>query len=230
MFSLFYYCSIMFNSNTNRLRILLFLLAAGIHGALICFISFSVTTKTSPSSEPAVKTIQLVNIQEEVPPPPPPPQPKPQVQRTSPPIPQHTPEPVAETFIETTELPPPEHEPAEVAPALVSPAAAPNPGKQEEEAALKNAYIKKNFNYIQRRIRDKLVYPSQARRAGIQGLTEVVFTIHQDGSVSGVSVRVSSGQAMLDQAALDAIYAAAPFRPPPPAAAKIAVPVAFKLR
>ncbi|MDR2735185.1 MAG: TonB family protein [Spirochaetota bacterium] len=90
-------------------------------------------------------------------------------------------------------------------------------------------YSRRNYLYIQRRIRDKLTYPPQARRAGIQGTTEVGFVIHADGSVSGVRVRASSGHAILDEEAVAAVFAAAPF-PKPPASARIAIPVSFKLR
>jgi protein TonB len=92
------------------------------------------------------------------------------------------------------------------------------------------AYVKKNFDYIQRRIRDRLVYPAGARRMGVQGKTEVIFTIHENGTVSAVTVRLSSGNELLDKAAVDAVYAAAPFRPPPPSQARLVVPVVFSLR
>jgi protein TonB len=91
------------------------------------------------------------------------------------------------------------------------------------------AYVKKNFNFIQRRIRDRLRYPDQARRAGIQGSAELAFTILMDGSVQDVRITVSSGEALLDEAAIDAIFRSAPF-PQPPEQARIAVPIVFRLR
>jgi protein TonB len=102
-------------------------------------------------------------------------------------------------------------------------------GRTAEAAALTAEYVKRNYNYIQRRIRDRLVYPSPARRAGIQGVTEVSFIIHEDGRVGAVTVRAGSGHAVLDEAAVATILAAAPF-PAPPAAARIAIPIAFRLR
>jgi protein TonB len=102
------------------------------------------------------------------------------------------------------------------------------------------AYVKKNFSYIQRRIRDKLIYPEEARKANMQGVTEAVFTLYPDGSVSGVAVLVSSGQRLLDEAALAAIQAAAPFfsASSPKGSrqgglaipVRISIPVAFKLK
>jgi protein TonB len=90
-------------------------------------------------------------------------------------------------------------------------------------------YATRNYSYIQRRIRDKLVYPREAQRAGMQGTTEVGFTIHEDGSISSVVVRIGSGHAILDQGAVAAVFAAAPL-PKPAAPARIAIPVAFSLR
>jgi protein TonB len=102
-------------------------------------------------------------------------------------------------------------------------------GGTAEKSSQSAEYIKRNYRYIQRRIRDKLVYPAPARKAGIQGVTELSFTIHEDGRVSAVRVLKSSGHVVLDEAAVDTIYAAAPF-PKPPASARIAIPIAFRLR
>jgi protein TonB len=104
-----------------------------------------------------------------------------------------------------------------------------SPAETAAIAALTETYVKRNYEYIQRRIREKLVYPVQARRAGLQGSAELSFTIHEDGSVSDVTVTQSSGSGLLDTAAMDAIYASAPFRPPP-AQARIVIPVSFRLR
>jgi protein TonB len=231
----------MFDTKQSRMRGAFFLLAAVLHGAGIYFLSFSEKPEAEPLLKSAVKTLQLVHIQEEAPP-------EPQVQPLAavqplprvqlPPASQPAPEaaPVPAEFIETQSQSPPETpaaSPVAAEPVALEPVqpassgAASNPGKRNEDGAV---YIKKNYNYIQRRIKEKLVYPAEAKRAGFQGTVEAVFTVHTDGSVSGVFVRAGSGQALLDQAAVDAIYNAAPFRPPPPAAIKIAVPVSFKLR
>jgi protein TonB len=101
--------------------------------------------------------------------------------------------------------------------------------RRSEAAARTAEYVRRNYNYIQRRIGNKLVYPPQARKAGIQGITELEFTIHEDGSVSGVTVRASSGHAILDEEAVAAVFAAAPF-PRPHSPARIAIPISFKLR
>jgi protein TonB len=111
--------------------------------------------------------------------------------------------------------------------------AAPVITRSAAETAVKNSagtevYIKSNYNYIQRRIRDKLVYPPQARRAGIEGKTELIFTIYENGKAGGITVRVSSGDERLDRAAVEAVNAASPF-PRPPAEARLRLPVVFRL-
>jgi protein TonB len=118
---------------------------------------------------------------------------------------------------------------AKSAESIGSAAQAALPMASKETSGQSAEYVKRNYDYIQRRIRDKLVYPAPARRAGIQGVAEVVFIIHEDGKVSNVSIRKSSGHEILDDAAIQTIIAAAPF-PKPPAPARIAIPISFKLR
>jgi protein TonB len=98
-----------------------------------------------------------------------------------------------------------------------------------KNSALAREYVKRNFDYISRRVRSKLIYPAQARRTGLDGIVEVLFTLNTDGSVSGISVKKSAGVEMLDAAAIAAIKLAAPFRAPP-VSAKLLIPVVFNLR
>jgi protein TonB len=98
-----------------------------------------------------------------------------------------------------------------------------------ERRALVTAYTRRSFDYIQRRIREKLVYPPQARRTGAQGRAEAAFTVYPDGSIGGLEILTSSGQESLDQALIDAIRAAAPF-PPPPVQARLVMPLTFRLK
>lgn len=49
-------------------------------------------------------------------------------------------------------------------------------------------------------------YPSSARKAGIEGTVRIRFLVGKDGSVESASVSASSGNAELDQAALNAAY------------------------
>jgi protein TonB len=208
-----------------------FCASAIIHVGFLFFIVNSESLAGSPP-EPYAETFSLVNIsvlepEPELPEPEPLPEPV-----LAPPEPENMP---AEIFISVEEIPPVEERVPEQA-AITAAAALPAAVRAERGAAgtqagasLTKAYVQRNFNYIQRRIRDRLVYPPQARRAGIQGVAEVNFTIHMDGTVSGVPIRVTSGQEILDQAAIAAVHAAAPF-PTPPVPARIAIPIAFRLR
>ncbi|MDR1411254.1 MAG: TonB family protein [Spirochaetaceae bacterium] len=187
------------------------------------------------------RAFSLVNIAliEPAAPEPPPSRPEPILLPEAPspeplPVPDNAP---AENYIITTEeeTAAADREAQDPAPPVQAESAGPggraaeSSGRTAEAAALTAEYVKRNYNYIQRRIRDRLVYPSPARRAGIQGVTEVSFIIHEDGRVSAVTVRAGSGHAVLDEAAVATILAAAPF-PAPPAAARIAIPISFRLR
>jgi protein TonB len=181
--------------------------------------------KTAPLQKTSAKALSLVNLALLEPPEKPAPReappPKP------PPAEPETPAAPAETFV-SLEAPPesaaPEPDAAE------TPAAPPSPPPEDPgNIALTRAYLKSNYEYIQRHIRDKLIYPPEARNAGIQGVAELSFIIHPDGQVSNVRITASSGSETLDASAVEAIYSAAPFRPPPHQA-RLVIPVAFRLR
>jgi protein TonB len=74
----------------------------------------------------------------------------------------------------------------------------------------------------------ELIYPSQAKRRGIQGVVEIVFVINMDGSIREAAVRKSSRHLILDEEALRAVQSAAPFRRPD-TPVKIVIPVSFTL-
>jgi protein TonB len=220
----------------NLSQLIIFLLVCLIHLLLLFALDFSAAP---PPPAPRMRIVQLVNIAEQGASPP---SPQPASKPAAPsPVPQKTAtgeavkateEKIAEQFEEDEDGEP---EP-------LSGAATEQTERSESKARGENAasrppqngeaaaYIKKNFDYIQRRIKDKLVYPAQAKRMGVQGKTEIIFTLHADGTVSAVSVRLSSGNELLDKAAVDAVYAAAPFKPPPPSQARLVVPVVFSLR
>jgi protein TonB len=172
------------------------------------------------------RTISLVNLAlaPEPPPMPEPPAVKPESPAAEPELSPAEPEAPAEIFI-SLETPSPG--PVETA---ASPLNFPaSPPAKSGGAAETRAYLKRNYDYIQRHIRSKLIYPPEARRAGIQGVAELSFVIHIDGQVSDVKITVSSGSETLDASAVEAIYSAAPFRPPP-SQARLIIPVAFRLR
>jgi protein TonB len=123
--------------------------------------------------------------------------------------------------------------PAGIAVSSAPPVSAPPPAvSTKDNTASKLAaetWVKRNYDYISRRISRFLLYPPQAKRTGTQGSVDIVFTIYNDGSVGNLSVRKSSGSETLDTAALAAVRSAAPF-PAPPAPARLVCPVVFSLR
>lgn len=90
-------------------------------------------------------------------------------------------------------------------------------------------YSRADFNYLLLCIKRKLIYPEASRRNREEGSTRISFMVKRDGSVEQVSVVSSSGFDSLDRAAVDAVRRASPF-PRGPAAAKVVIPINFKLR
>lgn len=77
-------------------------------------------------------------------------------------------------------------------------------------------------------------YPTEAKKARQQGVVTVRFTVHSDGSVSGGSIKSSSGHALLDQATLDLLQRVAPLPRFPKSMTKdsvtLALPIDYSLR
>ncbi|MBI5488895.1 MAG: TonB family protein [Deltaproteobacteria bacterium] len=69
-------------------------------------------------------------------------------------------------------------------------------------------------------------YPPLARRRGVSGTVEVSFAVAEDGTVAEARVASSSGAALLDEAALEAVRGAAPF---PVGGCRFELPVRFSL-
>lgn len=65
-----------------------------------------------------------------------------------------------------------------------------------------------------------LNYPAEARRLGLSGSLRLRVLLTQDGSLAEATVLSSSGEAILDEAALKIVHLAAPFAPFPPAMRK----------
>lgn len=64
---------------------------------------------------------------------------------------------------------------------------------------------------VKRRIIRLWRYPAYARNIGLTGELVLVFSISWDGNLTEVRVRESSGISILDEAAVDAVKAAAPY-------------------
>jgi protein TonB len=71
------------------------------------------------------------------------------------------------------------------------------------------------FNKIKQTIEQHWEYPEMALRYGLQGRLALEFTINGGGQLEGLRLIRSSGSQLLDEEALRAIKAAAPFPPIP---------------
>jgi TonB family protein len=72
------------------------------------------------------------------------------------------------------------------------------------------------FNKIKQSIESEWEYPELALRYGLQGKLSLEFTIAKDGQLAQLRLIRSSGSQLLDEEAIRAIKAAAPFPPIPP--------------
>lgn len=109
--------------------------------------------------------------------------------------------------------------------------AAQSSGQGSQASAAGNAAVSNYPGQVVSRLRRSLSYPAQARRQRITGEVHVAFTIAANGGVSGIRIVRSSGHAILDEAALQAVHRAAPFPAIPSAAGRsswgFTVPLAF---
>lgn len=89
------------------------------------------------------------------------------------------------------------------------------------------AYLSK----VRQKIQESLRYPSMAKKMGTEGEAVVQFLIHANGMVDASSIKItkSSGKALLDRNAIEAVLEALPFELPPREEIEIKVPVVFKL-
>lgn len=71
------------------------------------------------------------------------------------------------------------------------------------------------FGVVKRGIKRKWIYPAEAQKNLIEGNLKILFTIGQYGKLLDITIKKSSGNEMLDQAAVNAIHNAAPFAPLP---------------
>jgi protein TonB len=103
------------------------------------------------------------------------------------------------------------------------------PGATGAAQGAADGYLKANYEYIKKRIRKNLVYNPQAKRMGLTGTATISFVIGRNGQANNIEVAVSSGYESLDESALAAVRRASPFSPPP-APARIVIPIIFSLK
>jgi TonB family protein len=86
------------------------------------------------------------------------------------------------------------------------------------------------FNHLRRQIKGKWTYPREATEQRLTGQLLIEFRIANDGQLAYLELRRSSGVAILDEHALNAIRSAAPFPPVPDHIAKtvLAINARFK--
>lgn len=83
---------------------------------------------------------------------------------------------------------------------------------------------------VKRLIESNLVYPRKARRFGKEGTALVQFTVANDGRLSELVIHTSSGEGMLDRAALAAVTKAEALWGAPGRTMRLRLPVAFRLK
>lgn len=92
-------------------------------------------------------------------------------------------------------------------------------GRTEESSVSLNTTDPKYVTYVRKvkqSIETEWQYPEIALRYGLQGKLALEFTIADNGQLQGLRLIRSSGSSLLDDEALRAIKAAAPFPPIPP--------------
>lgn len=91
------------------------------------------------------------------------------------------------------------------------------PHRRQVSASTHEARDAQYLEYWRHRIESigNLNYPSEAKRKQLSGELRLLVAINKDGTINGISVRESSGQAILDDAAVQIVRLAAPFQPLP---------------
>jgi len=104
------------------------------------------------------------------------------------------------------------------------------PGSAVSAAAesAKAGYLRENFTYIRDAIMKKLSYPHMARKMGWAGKATICFVINERGEAEDIKIIESSGFAILDKNAVEAVKRALPL-PKPPCRAEIIIPVVYRL-
>jgi protein TonB len=152
----------------NKLRLILFIAVAAVHGFLLFFLAFNVSAAIGPASEHA-RIMKLTDIEEEAPPPPPPP---PEAE------PEHTVEAIAETMIETDVVP---DQTVVAAGTLLTPQ---NTG--EDYLPMHRVSVPPKFD--ENLIARSLMYPPIALRSGIEGRVILELFIDRAGRVQRITI------------------------------------------
>lgn len=90
--------------------------------------------------------------------------------------------------------------------------------KDSEETISLDTKDKRYISYtkvITKKLMEHWRYPPQARNNLIEGQSLILFSLLNDGSLTGISITKSSGYEILDKEVIDAVNKAAPFPPFP---------------
>jgi protein TonB len=150
----------------NKLRLILFIAVAGVHGILILFLAFHVSAAMSAAPEQA-RVMKLTDIEEEAPPPPPP-----EAEA------ENTVEAIAETMIETDVAP---NQTVVAAGTILAPQSA-----GEDYLPMHRVSVPPKFD--EALITQSLVYPPIALRSGIEGRVILELFVDRTGQVQRITV------------------------------------------
>jgi protein TonB len=92
----------------------------------------------------------------------------------------------------------------------------------------KAGYVREHFTYIRDAIMKNLSYPHMAKKMGWTGKVTISFVINEKGGAEDIKIIESSGFAILDKHAVEAVKKALPL-PKPPLRAEIIIPVVYRL-
>jgi protein TonB len=163
-------------SNENRLRLVLFIAVAALHGVLIFFLAFNMGTPPLSAKEP-LRVMKLTDIMEDIPlPPPPPPAPEK--------VPNNAVEAIAENMIETDKVP--ENQVVVAPGTLQTPQDNSNTAAAEVYLPQSKISVLPKFDEI--KIRQNMIYPRIARDSGIEGTVYLELFIDNAGVVRQVRI------------------------------------------
>lgn len=84
----------------------------------------------------------------------------------------------------------------------------PAPEKQsllQKEQALNQLAYTQVLSHIKQQLANNFIYPHLARRQGWQGKVLLVFTVNTSGNIQNIHIKQSSGYALLDNSAVEAL-------------------------